>query len=131
MREAKINRNVILVFLAFVSLRFRDRTGIWVVFRYHFIKFSLVYMGFFDVGYGQLRIIPLIVLIDDFVAFRYHFRTIISRKILLTLSAAIAADQRGFGEIVIPNKMPTTEHTKDRNSVLYYRVDLALENILS
>ena len=51
----------------------------------------------------------------------------IFRKVLLTLSAAIEADQRGFGEIVIPNKMPTTEHTKGRNSVLYYRVDLALE----
>lgn len=84
-------------------------------------------MVFFDGGYSQLRIIPPIVLIDDFVAFRYHFRTMIFRKVLLTLSAAIEADQRGFGEIVIPNKMPTTEHTKGRNSVLYYRVDLALE----
>ena len=87
------------------------------MFRYHFIKFSLVYMDFFDVGYGQLRIIPLIVLIDDFVAFRYHFRTMISRKILLTLLAAIAADQRGFGEIVIPNKSPTTDDAKVRKSV--------------
>ena len=59
------------------------------MFRYHFIKFSLVYMDFFDVGYGQLRIIPLIVLINDFVAFRYHFRTMISRKILLTLSTRV------------------------------------------
>lgn len=77
-------------------------------------------MGFFDGGYSQMRIIPPIVLIDDFASFRYHFRTMISmisRKVLLTLSAAIAADQRGFGEIVIPNKMPTTEYTKDRNSV--------------
>ncbi len=70
-------------------------------------------MGFFDGRYSQLRIIPPIVLIDDFVAFRYHFRTMISREILSTLSAAIVADQRGFGEIVIPNKMPTTEHTKN------------------
>ena len=84
-------------------------------------------MVFFDGGYSQLRIIPPIVLIDAFVAFRYPFRTLIFRKVLLTLSAAIEADQRGFGEIVIPNKMPTTEHTKGRNSVLYYRVDLALE----
>ena len=75
-------------------------------------------MGFFDGGYSQLKIILPIVLIDDFVAFRYHFRTMISRKVFLTLSAAIAADQRGFGEIVIPNKMPTTDYTKDRNSVL-------------
>lgn len=74
-------------------------------------------MGFFDGGYSQLRIIPPIVLIDDFVAFRYHFRTMISRKVLLTLSAAITADQRGFGEIVIPNKMPTTDYTKNKNSV--------------
>ena len=78
-------------------------------------------MGFFDGGYGQPRIIPLIVLIDDFVAFRYHFRTVISRGILLTLSAAIVADQRGFGEIVIPNKMPTTDYTKIRNSVFVLR----------
>ena len=74
-------------------------------------------MGFFDDGYSQLRIIPPIVLIDDFASFLYHFRTMISKKVLLTLSAAIAADQRGSGENVIPNKMPTTEHTKNGNSV--------------
>ena len=34
-----------------------------------------------------------------------------------TLSATSVTDQRGFGEIVIPNKIPTTVHTKDRNSV--------------
>lgn len=85
-------------------------------------------MGFFDGGYSQLRIIPPIVLIDDFASFRYHFRTMISRKVLLTLSAAIAADQRGFGENVIPNKMPTTEHTKKRKLCFCITgVDLALE----
>lgn len=39
----------------------------------------------------------------------YGYRGKLSRA----LSAACLADQRGFGEIVIPNKIPTTEHTKN------------------